>query len=103
MKLNIYKTQTEIEKTYEVDAYDLMYGIVEDVLNVIEEAGHGKDNLRLAQVIAENRYKFNDLLKDIFPEMTDDELRRTKIKELAQFFIELFNYVKNSFVNSKNQ
>ena len=55
MKLNIYKTQTEIEKTYEVDAYDLMYGIVEDVLNVIEEAGHGKDNLRLAQVIAENR------------------------------------------------
>ena len=28
MKINIYKNQREVEKTYEVDNYDLMYGTV---------------------------------------------------------------------------
>ena len=38
IKLNIYKAdvKNEIEKTYEVEGYDLMFGTVEDFIGVID-------------------------------------------------------------------
>ena len=43
MKLNVYKSQTEIEKTFEADAYDLMYGTVEDILGILDVLDETKD------------------------------------------------------------
>ena len=97
MKLNIYKNQKEIEKTYEVDNYDLMYGTVEDALEIFDEIDDLKDNLQIFKVIQKNRTKLNDLLKDIFPDLTDEELRKIKLKELVPVFIGLFTYVRESF------
>ena len=37
MKLNIYKDQTTIEKTYEAETYDIMFGTVEDLFRVLED------------------------------------------------------------------
>lgn len=102
MKLNIYKNQNEIEKTYETDAYDLMYGTVEDVLDVLDGLT-GKDvtNDDFIRVINENREKLNELLLDVFPGLDEAELRRIKIKELIPLFMELFGFVKNSLSSSK--
>lgn len=102
MKLNVYKTQTEIEKTYEIDNYDLMYGTVEDVLSIFDDIEDYSDNAQIFKVIQKNRTKLNDLMKDVFPDLTDDELRRIKVKELIPVFIELFNYVQKSFGIEKN-
>lgn len=102
MKLNIYKNQKEIEKTYEVDSYDLMYGTVEDILQVLDEVNDKMSDVELFNVISKNRTKLNDLLLDIFPSMTAEELRNIKLKELVPFFLDLFTYVKNSFGQSKN-
>ena len=99
MKLNVYKNQKEIEKTYAIDTYDLMYGTVEDILGIFDEVDDFTDNMKLFSVIQKNRTKLNDLLLDIFPDMTEDDLRKIKLKELVPLFIELFNYVKNSFGN----
>lgn len=99
MKLNVYKNQKEIEKTYSIDTYDLMYGTVEDILAIFDEVDDLSDNMKLFSVIQKNRTKLNDLLLDIFPDMTEAELRKIKLKELVQLFIELFNYVKDSFGN----
>lgn len=99
MKLNVYKNQKEIEKTYSIDAYDLMYGTVEDILAIFDDVDDLSDNMKLFSVIQKNRTKLNDLLLDIFPDMTDDDLRKIKLKELVPLFIELFNYVKDSFGN----
>lgn len=101
MKLNIYKSQKEIEKTYEVDAYDLMYGTVEDILSIFDELEDMSDNVEMFKVIVKNKDKLNDLILDVFPEMTPEELRNIKLKELVPFFMDLFNYVKESFA-SKN-
>lgn len=105
MKLNVYKNQKEIEKTYEVDTYDIMYGTVEDIFEVIE---NGMDDVmddenKLLMMIVENRSKLEDLLLDIFSEegLTKEELRKVKVKEMIPLFIELFAYVKKSF-ESKN-
>lgn len=102
MKLNIYKNQREVEKTYEIDDYDIMYGTVEDVLSMFDEIDDFADNMQIFRVIQKNRQKLNDLLKDIFPDLTDDELRRIKLKELVPVFVELFAYVQASFGTEKN-
>lgn len=102
MKLNVYKNQREIEKTYEIDNYDLMYGTVEDVLAMFDDIEDYSDNTQIFRVIQKNRKKLNDLLQDIFPELTDEELRRIKLKELIPVFMGLFAYVQKSFGTEKN-
>lgn len=102
MKLNIYKNQRDVEKTYEIDSYDIMYGTVEDMLSMFDEIEDLSDNMQIFKVIQKNRAKLNDLLKDIFPDLTDDELRRIKLKELVPVFMGLFTYVKASFGTEKN-
>lgn len=102
MILNIYKNQREIEKTYEIDNYDLMYGTVEDVLSVFDDVEDLSDNMQIFKVIQKNRQKLTDLLKDIFPDLTDDEVRRIKLKELIPLFMDLFVYVQRSFGVEKN-
>lgn len=103
MKLNIYKNQREIEKTVEVDAYDIMYGTVEDVFEVLDGLEDMDDTQAVMKVIRENKDKLNDLLLDIFDGtgLTREDLRKIKVKELVPFFAELFKYVTDSFT-SKN-
>lgn len=102
MKLNIYANQRDIEKTYEADAYDLMYGTVEDVLDVLDGlTGKDATNEDFIRVINENRAKLNELLLDIFPDLQEEELRKVKVKELIPLFLELFSFVQDSLQGSK--
>lgn len=104
MKLNIYKNQNEVAYTFETDAYDLMYGTVEDVLDILDEVtGENATNDDLIKAISSNRDKLNDLLLDIFPDATAEDLRNVKVKELIPLFIELFGFVKDSFGESKTK
>lgn len=100
MKLNIWKNQKEIEKTYEVREYDIMFGTVDDLLDILDEAKTGTEE-EITDIVVKNRQVFYDLLMDIFPELTKEELRRTKIKEIVPLFFALFEYAKSSF-SSKN-
>ncbi len=102
MKINVYKNQKEVAKTFETDAYDIMYGTVEDVLGILDKLGTNASNDDIFKAISDNRGKLEDLMLDIFPEMTKEDLRHIKLKEMVPFFLELFVYVKNSFSESKN-
>ena len=103
LKLNIYKNQKEVEKTFQVDGYDLMYGTIEDILQVLDDIDDMSDNQKLIRAITKNRVKLNDLLFDVFPEMTQEDIRKVKVTELIPLFIDLFSYIKESFAtNEKN-
>lgn len=104
MKLNIYKNQTEIEKVYEVEAYDLMYGTVEDIFEVLDGVEDSADDMQMLKVIQKNRDKITGLLLDVFGEegLTEEEMRRIKLKELVPFFVDLFGYVMQTFGDEKN-
>lgn len=104
MKLNIWsKGQTEILKTYERRNYDINYGTVEDMLDIVDEAGGEEateDSLRRA--VMHRRSVFDELLRDIFPEITDKELRTVKFKDIMPLFLELIAYAQAEFGSSKN-
>lgn len=104
MKLNIYKDQKTIEKTYVIDEYDIMYGTVEDVFDVLDGMEEMKTDGEILKLIQTNRKKLNGLLLDIFSSegLTEEELRRIKIKELVPLFLDLFKYVRDSFGIEKN-
>lgn len=103
MKLNVYKNQNEILKTVEVDSYDIMWGTIEDILEILEGIEDVKDKNAILKVVTQNRSKLDDLLLDIFAEggLTKEDLRMVKVKELVPVFIELFQFVAASF-KSKN-
>lgn len=99
LKLNIYNKK-EIEKTYTAETYDLMFGTVEDLLDLInlDKMKTGSDE-ELIQIVSEAVMKgmgiIKPLIKDIFDGLTDEELRNTKTAEIAQVLVEVVKYTIN--------
>ena len=90
LKLNIYNGKV-IEKTYITDTYDLMYGTIEDVLNIIDLDKIDK-SVELGKMIIRLLPLIKPFLKDVFDGLTDEGLRRTKVKEVKQIFEKIFSY-----------
>lgn len=98
LKLNIYKTQREVEKTYTVDTYDVLYGTVEDLLGALDiealtrKKGDASMVAAIGKLVKDCPTLVNSLMKDIFPGLTDDELRRVKVKELIAVVVGLAGF-----------
>lgn len=102
LKLNIYTTKLcrEVERTVTAREFELSVGICEDVLDVLNidmfEGGldslSQEDLLELAIPIVRNGFPFfKELLSEIF-EVSSDEIRRTKISEVAQVIVAIVKY-----------
>ena len=96
LKLNIYNGR-KVEKTYTAETYDLMFGTVEDLLSVIDldnlKTGSDTEIIKLVgNVVAKSMDVIKPLLKDVFEGLTDDELRKTKVKEIAVALIEVVKF-----------
>ena len=107
MKLNIWKNQKEIERTLEVDTYDIMFGTIEDILSLVDKLDALDDDNQLFVLIKSNLPFVKHLIKDIFSEfnVTDDDLKKVKLKELVPLFIDVISYCKENIGfgdNAKN-
>lgn len=96
MKLNIYEKK-QVTKTYEIDAYDLMFGVLEDVADAVklDELKNGSDAeiLKMAvNVVLHSMGTIKSLMKDIFDGITDEELKHTKVTEIAAVLVEVVKY-----------
>lgn len=95
LKLNIYSGK-KIEKTYTTDTYDLMYGTIEDLTNAIDIEKFNSidkiENTELGGIVLKLLPQVKPLLKTIFDGITDEEIKRTKVKELIPVFVEAFKY-----------
>lgn len=98
LKLNIYKTQSEIEKSYTTQDYAVMYGVVEDLLDALDlEALTNADNTdgvvsAVSRILRSRKDVINPLLLDIFPGLTEEELRRTKAVEVIGVIVGLTGF-----------
>lgn len=98
LKLNIYKSQNEIEKTYTAQDYDVMYGTVEDLLDLLDLEAltntDDKDGLlyALSRLMRSRADVINPLLMDIFPGLTEGERRRTKAREVINVLVGLTGF-----------
>lgn len=103
MQLNVYRqdergrvSQTDIEKTVTASPYDLFFGTVEDILSLLDVVGEDTDTDTMIRVIRENWDKLKVLILDVFPDLTADDLRCVKLRELVPVMLELFSYVAKS-------
>lgn len=105
LKLDVYKydaetgrtSQTEVEKTVTAETYDLMFGTVEDILGLLDAIGDTSDADAVLKAISVNWEKLCILLLDVFPQMTRDDLRNIKVRDVVPVIIDLFKYVANGF------
>ena len=96
MKLNIYEKK-RIIKTYEVDTYDLMFGTVEDVANAIDldslKTGSDVEIIKMVgKLVMSSMDTVKNLLKDIFDGITDEELKQTKVSEIATVLVDVVKF-----------
>ena len=103
LKLNIYNGK-EIEKTYVAEEIDIMFGTVEDLLEVIN-FDNLKDENEVVKVVIAKLKNLKPFLKQIFDGLTDDEIKRTKVKELVPLFVDIVKYSINELKSlmGKNQ
>lgn len=97
IKLNIYskENKNEVEKTYTAETYDLMLGTVEDIMDIID-LDKLDNNIEVGKMIIKMYPQLKPFLKDIFEGLTDDELKRIKVKEIIPVFKEVFKAIAES-------
>lgn len=98
LKLNIYNKNGEIVKTYTASEFDLMWGTIEDLIDCID-VDKIDDAEAVGKMILHVLPQLKPLLKQIFPGITNSEIRNTKVKELIPIFFSAFTYAFNE-INS---
>ncbi len=98
MKLNIYDKK-KVTKTYEAEEYFLMFSTVEDTIKLfnVEQLKTGSND-EITKLVLTTLPKcigsVKPLLKDIFDGLTDEEIRNTRIVDIAMVFV---NVVKHAY------
>lgn len=94
LTLNIYSAEdkNKVEKKYTAESYDLMLGTVEDLMQIID-VDKMTDNVEITKMVVSAFGKLKPFIKDIFAGVTDDELKRVKVKELIPTFIQVFKSI----------
>lgn len=106
--LNIYDPETKvITKQYKAESVDIMFGTIEDLIEIIDIDKLSENNdTELTKIILMSIKKVKPLLKEVFTGLSDEELKNTKIKELIPLFIEIVKYMFTEIQglggNSKN-
>ncbi|MCC0670826.1 hypothetical protein IC216_02355 [Clostridioides sp. ES-S-0145-01] len=106
LKLNIYSkdNKNKIEKTYTTDTVNIMFGTIEDIFEIVD-IEKINNNEEIVKTVIKGLKLLKPFLKNVFDDLTDDELRQTNIKELVVVFVEIFKYTFNEIMgmpNSKN-
>lgn len=96
MKLNIYEKKS-IVKTYEANAYELMFGTVEDLIDAakldkIESGTDAEIVMAATNLVTNSMDTVRELLKDIFDGLTDDEIRHTRVSEIVNVIVDVIMY-----------
>lgn len=111
MKLDIYGKDESgtvaVVKTYESDSYHLMLGICEDVAAAVNlddlETGADVEIIKaVGKLIATSMGTVKNLVKDVFPGLTDDELRNARVIDIGAVLVDVVKYTVSQIAQSVN-
>lgn len=99
MELKIYE-KGEVVKTYEAETFTLSTGVCEDLLKNIDidkvlSNGLNQNDLgiEIIKVVTKSFPSFKYILMDIFPGLTEEEYRKSSIKDVAGVIIEAIKHM----------
>lgn len=95
--LNVYAADGSIDKTYKASTYDLMFGTVMKLMELlkIEELD---DQVEMLRTIYGAWNEIQTVLTGIFPQATADDWNHVKVKELLPLIVSIAKYsVKEMF------
>ena len=110
LKLNIYSNERDnqgnrkIVRTVESSTADMLYGPVEEILNILDL--QNMKNMSKEQaliVIAAMLKQIKPILKDVFYDLTDEELKYTKTKEVVQVVFTILKFSIDEIIPSSNK
>ena len=97
IKLNIYDGK-KVVKTYTSNEVNLSFGVIEDVLELIDvdKLTAANDDVALmkevVKVIAGAFSQVKTILREMFPDITEDELKHARLKDIAAVLIDTFKF-----------
>lgn len=97
MKLDIFDKKGNIEKTYEKDVHDLLFGTVDDVSQALDLQNNEKISLEdlttiVTEFIGSDIDTAKEIIKGIFDGLTDEELRRAKLADYMGVIVEVVSF-----------
>ena len=94
LKLNIYDEhdKKKLVKTHTTSSYDLMLGTTEDIMSIID-TDKMDNQMEMTKMVVKGYKQLKPLLLDIFPGLTEEELRGIKVKELIPLFANVVNCI----------
>lgn len=95
-------SQTDVSKVVTAEAYDIMFGTVEDILGLLDAVGDGSDDSAVIRAVTSNWEKLCTLLLDVFPDLTREDLKHIKVREVVPVMVGLFRYVVDGFGGDKS-
>lgn len=79
-------------KTYTAETIDLSFGIIEDIINVLDF-----DNIRnsrqIGLAVLKCSKQLKPFLKELFPDVSDEELRTVKTSNIIEIFKGIYSYI----------
>lgn len=105
LKLNVYDKK-KVVKTYTCDTFDCSFGVVEDIINIINADSADfdiSDTKKLAAIVVKCSTQLKPFLMDMFG-IGADEIRNTKVSEIIEVLKGVFAYATNELgaVAAKN-
>lgn len=103
--LKVYDDKGNVEKTYESTTYDLMFGTVMSLMDLlkIEEID---DQVEMLKTIYNAWDEIKTVLSGVFPDVTEEDWKHVKVKELLPIIVEIAKFSVNEMfsipTDSKN-
>lgn len=105
ISLNIYKGRN-VEKTYKAEDFTLMTGTCEDIMKAIDidklmsgTMSEEQMGIEIIKIVARSFSMFLPFLQEVFEGLTEEEYRRTSIKEVGKCIIAIVTYTVNELFN----
>lgn len=94
LRLNIYDEQgKKVARVAEGEYHDLSMGVIIDIFDLLKLDEAEKRTIWDLNLMLINCYKqVQDILKEQFPDVTKEEWRRVKLREVAKMLIDIVKY-----------